>query len=292
MTPLPKSCFLIVNPTSGSYSQGRLDLIMAALLASGLDPVLLPTASSQDATLFASEICAENPDPLILVAGGDGTINGVLNGLPPGVATLAVIPFGTSNVLARELNIRSVDDAIRRIVRGTTRSMTVGEIRCGGRKGLFLLMAGVGVDGAVVKGVRLGEKRVLGKGAYLLSALRVLFDWDQSEVRVAAGGRSVSCHSVIVCNSARYGGNFLLAPQADISSPTFEVVCIKGGPLGYLKRFLFLACGRFAAGGPVEIFAASELEVAGEKAVQVDGDFFGCAPLSVRALPHFLRLIV
>lgn len=289
---MANSCFLIVNPTSGGYSDGKMKRIVAALTRGGLDPVLLPTAGPLDATLFASRVCAGTREPLILVAGGDGTVNGVLNGLVPGAATLGVIPLGTTNVLARELKIDSVEDALRRAVRGESRAITVGELSCAEGKRRFLLMAGVGFDGAVVQGVRLREKRVLGKGAYLLSALRVFRDWDSGQLQVAGDGRTVSCHSVIVCNAARYGGNFLLAPEVDLFSPGFQVVCIKSGRLGYLKLFLLFLTGRFASGRSVETFAASELEISGGKAVQLDGDYFGCGPLSLRTIPDFVRVIV
>lgn len=289
---MARRCFLIVNPTSGSFSQRKIEQVVTALARKGLDPVLLPTASALDAPLFASRICAENTDPLILVAGGDGTLNAVLNGLEPGAATLGVIPLGTSNVLARELKIRSIDDAVNRVARGECRPIAVGELQSGGQQRRFLLMAGVGVDGAVVKGVRLAEKRALGKLAYLLSALRLFFAWDRAELQVTAGGETLSCHSVIACNAARYGGNFLLAPQGDLFSPGLQVVCIKGGRLSYLKLCLRLAFGRVAASRSVTIFSASELAVSGEKPVQLDGDFFCCGPLQLRSIPGFVRLIV
>lgn len=265
---------------------------MAALAEGGKEPVLLPTASAMDATLFAARICADVADPLILVAGGDGTVNGVLNGLAPGVATLGVIPLGTSNVLARELKIRSLEDALRRVAVGHTRPIPVGELACAGELRRFLLMAGVGVDGAVVRDVRLGEKKAVGKLAYLLSALRLITAWDGSRLQVAGGGRTLSCHSVIVCNAGKYGGDFLLAPRADIFSPGFQVVCITGGILTYLKLFSLLTLGRFAASRSVTIFTASALEVAGGKAVQLDGDYVGCAPLQIRSIPDFVRLVV
>jgi diacylglycerol kinase (ATP) len=289
---LAKRCFMIVNPTSGSYSQQKVDRIVEALRQEGLDAELLPTTGPLDATLFASRICAEEQDPLIVVAGGDGTVNGVLNGLAPGVARLGVIPLGTSNVLARELNIRSVADAVKRLVRGETRPVPVGELQCAGQNRRFILMAGVGVDGAVVRDVRLAEKRAVGKGAYVLSALRLLFSWDRDLLQVEADGKRFSCHSVIVCNASKYGGNFLLAAKGDIFSPGFQVICVTGGPLAYLKLCWLLALGKVAPSRSVAVFAASELEVSGGKAVQLDGDFFGCAPLRLRTVPDFLRLVV
>lgn len=264
---------------------------MASLRRGGLDPELLLTGTAQDATLFAARICAEASDPLVLVAGGDGTVNGVLNGLVPGAATLGVIPLGTSNVLARELKIGSLDDALARVTKGASRPISIGELECAGERRRFLLMAGVGVDGAVVQAVRLGEKKLVGKGAYLLSALRVLANWDRGELRVTGAGRSLTCHSVIVCNAARYGGNFLLAPQGDLFSPGFQVLCIKGGRVTYLGLALLLGLNRAAESRSVTTFQASELEIAGNKAVQIDGDYFGLAPLKLRSLPDFVRLI-
>jgi len=282
----------MVNPTSGTFSQSKIDRIMVSLSQSGMEPVLLKTGSPLDPMLFASRICAGEPDPLIVVAGGDGTVNGVLNGLEPGVATLAVIPLGTSNVLARELKICSVDDALGRLAGGKTRTASVGELFCAGQKKRFLLMAGIGVDGAVVRGVRLSEKRRIGKGAYLLSAMRLLFAWDRNRLQVAGAGKTLSCHSVIVCNAAKYGGDFSLAPEADLFSPGFQVLCINGGRLTYLKLALLLALGRAACSRSVARFGASELLVSGTKAVQLDGDYFGDGPLRLRSIPDFVRLIV
>lgn len=288
---MARHCFVIVNPTSGSFSQPRLEQVLASLRRDGLDPELLLTGKAEDASLFAARICAERPEPLVLVGGGDGTLNGVLNGLRPGVATLGVIPLGTSNVLARELKILSLEDALARVARGSSRPISVGELACAGEKRRFLLMAGVGVDGAVVRGVRLNEKRLVGKGAYLLSALRVVAGWDRGTIKVSGGGRSLTCHSVIVCNAAKYGGNFLLAPAADLFTPGFQVLCIEGGRGTYLSLALRLGLGRPVLCPSVTSFATEELEIVGDKPVQLDGDYFGVAPLTLRSLPDFVRLI-
>jgi YegS/Rv2252/BmrU family lipid kinase len=268
-----------------------LERVQQALRLGGLEPELLLTGSAEDAPRFAGRICAQCNDPLLLVAGGDGTLNGVLNGLEPGKATLGVIPLGTSNVLARELNIHSLDDALARVVAGRNKSISVGELECAGERRRFLLMAGIGVDGAVVRGVRLQEKRLVGKGAYLLSALREMSAWDSGELRVTGAGRTIACHSVIVCNAAKYGGNFVLAREADLFSPGFQVLCIRGGRSTFLKLALRLGLGRPLTGPLVTSFPALELEVGGDKPVQLDGDYFGNAPLHLRSLPDFLRLI-
>lgn len=289
---MARRCYLIANPTSGTYSKRKIDKITAALSASGMEPVLLLTGSALDPTLFAARICATETDPLIAIAGGDGTINAVVNGLTAGKATLAVIPMGTSNVLSRELKMKGIKDALRRIAEGKSRAVPVGEMVCGGQKKNFVLMAGVGVDGAVVEGVRLSEKRKLGKAAYALSALRVMFAWDLNNLRIESGGNTVFCHSAIICNAAKYGGSFRLAPEADLFTPGFQVVCITGGRLTYLKLAFLLAAGKVRPDKEIVIFPADELEVYGSKAAQLDGDPCGCAPLSIRSLPEYFRLIV
>lgn len=289
---MSRRCFLIVNPTSGTFSQQKVDQIMAGLKRRDFEPELMPTKSAADPALFAARICAQEPDPLIVVAGGDGTINGVLNGLDPGVATLGVVPLGTSNVLARELEIASVDDALDRLARGDSRPISVGEIERDGERRRFVLMAGAGFDGAVVRDVRLSEKRRIGKGAYLLSALRTLWNWDASQLRVTGGGRSVSCHGVIICNAAKYGGNFLLAPEADLFSAGFQVLCISGGRLAYLGLALQLLNGTVTYSSHVTSFSAANVELSGDKALQLDGDYVCATPVAVRTLPDLVRLVV
>ncbi|TGU73968.1 diacylglycerol kinase family lipid kinase [Geomonas terrae] len=289
---MSRRCFLIVNPTSGTFSQQKVDLIMAGLKGRGLEPTLMPTQSAADPVLFASRICTEESEPLIVVAGGDGTINGVLNGLVPGAATLGVIPLGTSNVLARELDISSIDEALDRLGRGESRPISVGEVERDGEKRRFVLMAGAGFDGAVVRDVRLSEKRAIGKGAYLLSALRNLRDWDASQLTVTGGGKSVTCHGVIVCNAAKYGGDFLLAPEADLFTPGFQVLCISGGRLAYLGLAMGLLNGTAVYSRNVTSFSAVQLELSGAKAVQLDGDYVCPTPLTIRTIPELVRLVV
>ncbi len=243
--------------------------------------------------MFARRICGERREPFIVAGGGDGTVNGVLNGLVPGVATLAVLPLGTSNVLARELGINSVAEALRRVVAGATRPLSVGLLEIAGEKRYFSLMAGIGFDGAVVEGVRLGEKRWLKQGAYLLSAIRSLRRWEREPLEIVADGERLECHSIVACNASRYGGGFVLAREADIFSPGFRLVCVKGATRREFLRFaLRVLTGREAAGAGVEVLAARELTVSGDRAVQADGDFVGRGPVVIRAVEGFARIVV
>lgn len=286
-------CTLIINPAAGGYSERAVRKVTAGLEAGGLAPDVLLTKSAADATDLARRICAERPAPLIVVGGGDGTINDVLNGIGPGKATLAVLPLGTANVLARELGIDSVDEAAARIVRRMARPLTVGLLEAGPVRRRFLLMAGIGVDGGIVAGVRAAEKRVLGKGAYLLAALRLACDWERERLTVTADGRKLDCHSAVVCNAARYGGGFLLAPGASLFTPGFQVLCVTGDTRrAYLKLVRAVIAGSVPKTEGITFVAASEVLVDGSKAVQVDGDYCCRAPVRITAETGFARLIV
>lgn len=290
---MSRQCAVIINPVSGGYTGEKRRVLAAALERAGFAPEFLVTATSDDPARFAREICTAQENPLIIACGGDGTVNGVLNGLKPGKATLAVAPLGTANVLARELGISTLDDAVTRIVRGTTRPLAVGLLQSGEKEHRFFLMAGIGFDGAVVAGVREQEKKRLGKGAYLLSALRLFRSWDRDMLTVTADGETFACHSAIVCNASRYGGGFLLAPTADIFAPGFQLVCIRGGSRAALFALVLATlAGRPGKNEDVVRVACRELTVSGRKAVQVDGDFWGYSPVRITAEAEFVRLVV
>jgi diacylglycerol kinase (ATP) len=290
---MARICTLIINPVSGGFSALRLRQVTDALKLGGLAPELLLTKTAVDAELFTRRICQEQVEPFLIAAGGDGTVNGVINGLVAEKATLAVLPLGTANVLSKELGIVSLDDAVARIVRGTTRSLTVGLLEAGIVRRRFLLMAGIGFDAIVVRGVREGEKRIVGKVAYLLSAIRLLRSWERDRLEVTAGGRRIECHSVVVCNASRYAGDFILAPSADLFKSDFQVACITADTRkAYLRLAIALISGRVMESHDIVFFEAGELLVSGKKAVQADGDYCCIAPVRVTSSKDFARLVV
>jgi diacylglycerol kinase family enzyme len=297
MIAIDESCknrpHLIVNSVSGSYSRRRIGRAVRGLANNGITPHIHEIETLEETELCCMHIQKTDADPYIIVAAGDGTINAVLNGIGPGKATLALIPLGTSNVLARELGIRSLDDSIRRIVRGATKPLALGVLELGGALRYFSLMAGIGFDGAVVRDVSQFEKRFLKQAAYGLSALRQMWAWDSEQMLVSSGGKNVACHSVIISNAARYGGDFILAPGQDVSKSGLTVVCITSDKRRtYLGLALDLLLRRDWPGCTVSRFTADHLMVNGTKPIQVDGDFAGCGPARLSVIDDFARIIV
>lgn len=285
--------FLIINPDSGSFSRRRITRVIDTLKRSGLIPVTHPVRNPAEALACCQAIRRVREHPFIIVAAGDGTFNAVINGLGPGPATLAVLPLGTSNVLAAELGIASIDDGIARIAAARSKPLSVGLLELAASSRYFALMAGSGLDGAVVAGVRGGEKRLLKQGAYALSAFRAALAWDGEMQEIVADGKRCLCHTAVVCNASRYGGPFRFAPNSDLFSRGFEVACVTHSHRrGYLAIAGNLALGRPMSDTAVTWLSATELEFRGAKPIQIDGDFVGCGPARITAVADFAQLIV
>lgn len=285
--------FLFINPLSGSYDPASVARILGRLAESGLTPTLQEVRTPADAAVHCRTINGAEENPLVIVAAGDGTINAVLNALRPGTATVAILPLGTSNVLAREIGIRSLEDGLERIIAGRSRQLPLGVLHLERASHRFLLMAGIGVDGAVVRDVRPGEKRLLKQGAYALSALRYALRWEGEMIQVVTPERTLACHGAIVCTASRYGGDFVLVPGGDLFSPEFTVVCLLGNRRrDYLRLAWDLFSGRAQTSRQLLRITASEVAILGAKPVQVDGDFIGYTPARFRVLEDFARIIV
>lgn len=291
--PMYTSPFLVINPDSGSFSRRRITQVVDRLRRCGLPPVIHPVRNPAEALPCCQAIRRVREHPFIIVAAGDGTFNAVINGLGPGPATLAVLPLGTSNVLAAELGISSLADGIERICAGRTMPLSVGLLELATSRRFFALMVGSGLDGAVVGGVRAGEKRALKQGAYVLSAFRAAFAWDRDMQEVVADGKRYLCHTAVVCNSSCYGGPFRLSPHSDLFRRGFEIACVTSSHRsGYLAIARNLLLNQPMPDTAVTWLSATELELRGAKPIQIDGDFVGHGPARITAVGDFAQIIV
>lgn len=285
--------FLFVNPLSGSYARKRIHNVITRLKNAGLPPTIFSVTTPAEIYSCCLRINETDNNPLVIVAGGDGTFNAVVNGLLPNSATLAVLPMGTSNVLAAELGIKSVKNGIKRILKGKTRPLALGVLKLEQENRRFVLMAGIGLDGSVVRDVWPLGKRLLKQGAYALSALVGAFKWDRTLIEVSTEDKRLECHSVIVCSASRYGGDFIIAPEGDLFSPELTAICIrKTARRNYLRLAYELFRGKADTSSERISIPASGMEIRGVKPIQIDGDFVGYSPARITTLPDFARIIV
>lgn len=294
---LPAPYAVVANPAAGP---GRKRAALHAFLAD-LE-VLLPGAAVRwtrgpgDARRLAARAAADGAGT-VFVAGGDGTVNEALQGLVNTDACLAPLPAGTANVLCRELVLPlSPPAAMTALLTRVPRAVSVGRVEgTAGTARHFLLMAGAGLDAAVVGAVDRGTlKKPLGVGAYFLHGALTAVTYRYPPITVTVnGGETLTGTSVVLANARNYGGPFVLAPDAGLERPDLGMVLFQGqGPLPYLLHGLGVMTGRHTAMPGVEVRAGARFEVhsPGTPAVHVDGELCGRLPLTVSVLPRALRL--
>lgn len=282
---------IIHNPISGRGRRGLYRRVLDGLSVAGVTLTETATGKRGDAARMARD-AADAGVELVVAAGGDGTINEVAGGLA-GAAdapTLAILPLGTANVLAHEIGLAPDPDRIlTTLLSGEMRPVYAG--LANGQR--FLQMAGVGFDALVVAAVSPGFKRRFGKLAYVIMSLVGLFRHARRSYRVTIEGRTTEASAVIVCKGRHYAGPYILAPDADLTRPDFEICLFRRSGAWNAARYgLALLTGRIARLADVEIVRATALTVTGPpgEPVQGDGDILTTLPVTFAIDPEPVRL--
>lgn len=233
---------------------------------------------------------------VIVAAGGDGTVNEIVDGLAarePGDAApaIAFLPLGTANVLAWELGLpRDPKGLVRLIDAHETLKVCPGIAN--GRR--VILMASVGLDARAVAAVKTATKRMIGGGAYLLAALAALRQTPPS-YKVIVDGRDFEARTVIVSRARRYGGFFSLTPDAGLETGMLQVVMMRSyGLVPAVRYALALAFGRLHQLHDVMVVPGREVTIDGpsDEPVQIDGDIVTRLPLEICMDNHAVTFLV
>ncbi len=286
----------IYNPTSGGgHFRRDVPLIVESLGALGFNVEEAPTERAGHATELAARAVEGGVD-IVCAIGGDGTVNEVVNGMAGSEVPLAVIPTGTVNVMALELGIPlDPPDACRLAARGHVIEVDLG--LAGDR--YFALMAGAGVDAAVVSSLNPTFKKALKEAAFAIQGLAKYLTGDSPLIRVEADDECVDGYFVVLGNAANYGGNFGVTPLADMRDGLLDVcvltdksffefagywlAALLSAPMQHSKVRYFRTKGARLSVAPGET---------GEVLVQTDGEPAGRLPIDCRVVPGALRVIV
>ncbi len=294
-----RRAILISNPKTGRYGARRLRPVQdvaAQLRSLGVEVDLKLTSAPEEATEIAAR-AARNGSSDVIVAGGDGTINEAIQGMAGSKARLAIIPRGTANVLARELNL-PLDDELATAVaaRGNARRIHLGRAteETTGKSRLFVLMAGIGLDASVVQRVQPRLKKRIGKGAFWLSGLSHLADWKPSPFTLEIGGRTYTGTFAAIGKAARYGGDLAITPGARLEEPEFEICIIETvSRVSYLRLLSYALRAGMPKDKPgVRFVKAASVEAKGDAPVQVDGELIGQLPMRFEIAAESLEIIV
>jgi diacylglycerol kinase (ATP) len=300
---------IIGNPIAGGGAAFKIKKAADQLVKKGHEVSLMLTGGKGDAEKFAQGIRSQ-PVRLVIAAGGDGTYNEVANGLVHSDIPMAILPLGTTSVLARELNIPpEVKQALEIAVCGTIRTVHLGKISFSsdvsslcvpGMSRYFLLMAGIGFDAEATLGVNEKIKKFTGKGAYLWSGLKTLLRYDPCPVKLSfradatdsVPARIVTGYTAIIGKASCYGGTFKATPDARLTDPYFYVFVTHKKTRGSLFRYIAgVISGKHIRFGDISYFKATQILVEGQAPVQIDGDYEGHTPVRIEIERDALRLV-
>ena len=298
--PTKRRALLIANPKAGQGSaehrQQALIRFCELLKDRGVDVEVRSTEGPRDATRLAADAMREGFREVI-VSGGDGTINEALQGLVGTDVRLAVWPRGTANVLGRELRLpRQLPRLADIIAAGNVQRAFAGcaTIESTGERRYFLLMAGIGIDAAIVDRVRPGLKKRVGKVAYWYSGLEHLARWRPKPFVLDIDGQRHTATFAALGKTPHYGGDLSITPRARLDHPHFEICLIHSV---HRTRYLRLLPFAMFGGIPermkeISFMSASHVRATGDGVlVQVDGELIGSLPMTFTVTPHVIELV-
>ncbi len=305
---------IIGNPIAGGgKAKPRIEELARRLTAAGHHVEVRLTAKAGDARAWAADV----PDDIerLIVAGGDGTLNEVLNGLSdPARTPLVQMPVGTANVLARELHFPWKPEGVARLIdTGVIRRVDLCEARPLATASSstpaaataavtarppwhrFLVVMSSGFDAMVIEDIHHNRKGKLGFFGYMKPIWRTIRRYSPPVLRVRVdGAEAIEGAMVVVANAANYAGLLSVADQARMDSGRLEVCIMQRGSVASLVGFAFAAWRRRLSGRRGVVFVKGmrvTIESEPPVAVEIDGEWFGSTPVEVKLTPGVVPIV-
>jgi diacylglycerol kinase (ATP) len=290
---------LIVNPTSGPAENPQLIADLAdALQTQGIQPEICTTTPEEDGEGLAAA-AAKAGAKLVIVAGGDGTIEAVSRGLVHTQTVLGIIPLGTRNNLAASLNIPTdLTQAIQTLAAGKPDRFDMGKAN----NHTFMEVVGVGLEASlfpcgdeVKEGIK---KNYLVALKSVFSGIKTFLQFRPHRLVLRFDGRRMRrlrTLQVNICNSPRYGVEFALAPEAKMNDGKLDVIYIDNpSKLDHLRYFFTAMQGEPLLHERLKTYRASKIEIRSYPPLEVhaDGECLGTTPVTVEVIPKAIWICV
>ncbi len=305
---------LIYNPEAGQLNGGRRVLeVVEFLREQGWTLVVRETKGATDVATYAGQAVADGADA-VLVVGGDGTVNGAVNGLAGSKVALGVLPMGTGNVWAAELGLIPTPTPLHRpdplaaarlLSQKQQRWIDLGRIHAATEDGAvksryFVLWAGVGFDAAVARVVETAyreTKRRFGALSFLLAGVETALNYLGTRATIQLNGQTLEERVVliVVSNAQLYAGTVRLTPSARLNDGQLNACIFKGHGLpAMLRHVISVLVHRHGHDPQVATFEVRHMsvETAEPLPVQVDGEPIGTTPVSLEVVPRALKILV
>ncbi len=289
------SAIIIANPNAGNYffHTRQIDEMVAFLRSNGWAVELCLTEKAGDARRLA-RLAVEQQMGMVIAAGGDGTINEIIQELAGSETALGVFPIGTVNVWAREANIPLEHVGARKVlVDGRLRRVDLGKVH----DRYFLLMAGIGFDAEVAYAVEKKPIKRLGVLGYLLIGTWLGLGYHSFRTYLTINGRLIKKDAlqIVIGNTQLYGGSIKYTWQAQCDDGQLDVCVVRQrNMLGRVIIFIDFLLHREQRHQWVTYAKSDVIEVRTRHpvAIQVDGDLAGFTPAKFTVAPNALKVIV
>lgn len=267
---------MILNPVK--VPDGFRDKVDAALTERGYaDTVWLETTEEDPGSSMAKDAIAQSVD-LVVVAGGDGTVRVVCTELAGAGIPVAVLPAGTGNLLARNLGISlDLDTALAQLLDGSEQSIDSVEVKGDDLADRFVVMAGLGLDAAIIADAPDGLKKHVGWAAYVVSTVKNL-NHPFVRVEITIDDRPPvrrRARTVVIGNVGTLQANIPLLPDAKPDDGKIDLVVLAPRRVSHWPRLaLSLVVKRVQEGRHIERFTGQTIQVKASTTVrrELDGD--------------------
>ncbi|MBL4818668.1 MAG: diacylglycerol kinase family lipid kinase [Deltaproteobacteria bacterium] len=302
VTDLFENPVLIVNPRS---NQGRIHVddakLVPALKATWPHLKVFKTQAVGHATELTLQQVDQNAS-VIIVLGGDGTLNEVVNGLgEQSVVPLAVLPRGSGNDTARSLGWPADANAlIRRLLSAQVKHLDLGLVTSKTRKRYFLNVASCGISAVIAQGIREQEHKISPTWGYYFETLKAIVRYKPKQIKVKIDGKPLSypnCSLLAFANGQYFGGGMHIAPRAQMDDGRFdEIVVSKMGLLFFLRHGLKVYRGKHLGlpqvyrmrGRTAFVESTSQTPVL----IEADGEDAGELPARFEILPRCFPVLI
>ena len=291
---------VVYNPIKVELA--KLERIVASAEQPGAARTLWFATTEEDTGQLATRRAIEAGADVVIAAGGDGTVRAVASALRGSGVPIALLPMGTGNLLARNLNLLSnAEESVHTAFTGANRRIDLGLAEIQRTDGTteeraFLVMAGLGLDAKMIAKTNSRLKKAVGWLAYVDAGVRALPEIKPVRLRYSLDGapeKPMTVHTIIIGNCGALPGGILLMPEAKPDDGILDIAALRPrGPFGWFKVWNKVAwengvLRRSAAGRKiidltadvrdVTYLTARDLRVSVEtaQAFQLDGDEFG-----------------
>lgn len=289
---------VILNPNAGRYRARRQQAVLRNLLdhaaqQAGCRWQMVQTIRPGEATLLARQ-AANDGTPVVVAAGGDGTLGEVANGLVGTSTRLGILPLGTGNDFVRCVGIsENLSVAVETLFIGKPHLVDLG---CVGDR-YFINVAGCGFDAAVAQRVNRGFRFLRGTTAYVAAVYQTLMTFKPTHMRIIADGEQI-VERVLLCtvaNSQSYGGGMRIAPLAQVDDGWLDVCIVKAvSKIEFVRIFPRVFTGAHITHPRFMMLKAKQVWVESEPPVPVlvDGDVPRSTPVEFSVYPSAIQVIL